>query len=63
VLDLDDVMRDALADLLRCGTQYAPVADGSGAVAGVLSIEIISEFLQSPKALTEEHAAAERPHD
>jgi osmoprotectant transport system ATP-binding protein len=63
VLDLDDVMRDALAELLRSGAQYAPVVDGSGAVAGVLSIEIISEFLQSPKALTEEHAAAERPHD
>ncbi|MDP9276708.1 MAG: ABC transporter ATP-binding protein, partial [Actinomycetota bacterium] len=63
VLDLDDVMRDALAELLRSGAQYAPVADGSGVVAGVLSIEIIAEFLQSPKALTEEHPAAERPHD
>ncbi|HEY8778939.1 MAG TPA: ABC transporter ATP-binding protein [Solirubrobacterales bacterium] len=63
VLDLDDVMRDALAELLRSGAQYAPVVDGSGVVAGVLSIEIIAEFLQSPKALTEEHPAAERPHD
>jgi osmoprotectant transport system ATP-binding protein len=63
LLDLDDVMRDALAELLRSGAQYAPVADGSGAVAGVLSIEIIADFLKSPKALTEEHPAAERPHD
>ncbi len=63
VLDLDDVMRDALAELLRSGAQYAPVADGSGVVAGVLSIEIIAEFLKSPKALTEEHPAAERPRD
>jgi osmoprotectant transport system ATP-binding protein len=63
VLDLDDVMRDALADLLRSGAQYAPVVDGSGVVAGVLSIEIIAEFLQSPQALTEEHPAPERPHD
>jgi osmoprotectant transport system ATP-binding protein len=63
VLDLDDVMRDALAELLRSGAQYAPVADGSGVVAGVLSVEIIAEFLKSPKALTEEHPAAERPHD
>jgi hypothetical protein len=29
----------------------------------VLSVEIITDFLQSPKALTEEHAAAERPLD
>jgi osmoprotectant transport system ATP-binding protein len=62
VLDLDDVMRDALADLLRSGAQYAPVVNGSGVVAGVLSIEIIAEFLQSPQALTEEHPAPERPH-
>jgi hypothetical protein len=27
----------------------------------VLSVEIVSEFLTSPEALTEEHAAAERP--
>jgi osmoprotectant transport system ATP-binding protein len=63
LVELDDVLRDALADLLRSGTQYAPVVDGSGAVAGVLSVEIIADFLQSPQALTEEHAAAERPHE
>ncbi|MEK6278431.1 MAG: ABC transporter ATP-binding protein [Actinomycetota bacterium] len=63
VLDLDDVMRDALADLLRSGTQYAPVTDAEGRIAGVLSVEIISEFLNSPRALSEEHAATERPHD
>ena len=63
VLDLDDVMRDALADLLQSETQYAPVADAQGAIAGVLSIEIISEFLGSPAALAEEHAAPERPRD
>jgi osmoprotectant transport system ATP-binding protein len=63
VLDLDDVMRDALADLLQSETQYAPVTNAMGEIAGVLSVEIISEFLHSPAALTEEHAAAERPHD
>ncbi len=63
ILDQQDVLRDALADLLRSGSQYAPVVDGRGAIAGVLSVEIIAEFLQSPKALTEEHAAAERPLD
>jgi osmoprotectant transport system ATP-binding protein len=60
VLELDDVMRDALSDLLQAETQYAPVVDAEGRIAGVLSIEIISEFLTSPEALTEEHSAAER---
>ena len=61
VLDLDDVMRDALSDLLQAETRYAPVVDGEGRLAGVLSVEIVSEFLTSPQALTEEHPAAERP--
>ncbi len=61
VLDLDDVMRDALSDLLQAETRYAPVVDAEGRIAGVLSVEIISEFLTSPEALTEEHPAAERP--
>ncbi|MGH2954166.1 MAG: ATP-binding cassette domain-containing protein [Solirubrobacterales bacterium] len=61
LLDRDDVMRDALSDLLQAETQYAPVVDGSGRIAGVLSVEIISEFLKSGEALTDEHAAAERP--
>jgi osmoprotectant transport system ATP-binding protein len=60
VLDLDDVMRDALSDLLQAETRYAPVVDAEGRIAGVLSVEIISEFLTSPEALTEEHPAAER---
>jgi osmoprotectant transport system ATP-binding protein len=62
LLDLDDVMRDALADLLQGEAQYAAVADHRGQVAGVLSVEIISEFLGSPQAKAEEHSAAERPH-
>jgi osmoprotectant transport system ATP-binding protein len=61
ILDLDDVMRDALADLLQSESQYAPVADADGRIAGVLSIEIISEFLGSPEAKVEEHVAVERP--
>ena len=61
VLELDDVMRDALSDLLQAETQYAPVVDGSGRIAGVLSVEIISEFLSSTEALSDEHAATERP--
>jgi osmoprotectant transport system ATP-binding protein len=63
VLDLDDVMRDALADLLQSETQYAPVVNAQREIAGVLSVEIISEFLVSPGARKEEHDAAERPHE
>jgi len=61
-LELDDVMRDALADLLQGEAQYAAVVDAGGRIAGVLSVEIISEFLASPAAKVEEHGAAERPH-
>jgi osmoprotectant transport system ATP-binding protein len=61
VLEADDVLRDALSDLLQAETRYAPVVDGSGALAGVLSVEIVSEFLTSDQALTDEHSAAERP--
>ena len=61
ILELDDVMRDALSDLLQAESRYAPVVDGNGRLAGVLSVEIVSEFLTSPEALTEEHPAAERP--
>ena len=61
ILDRDDVMRDALSDLLQAETRYAPVVDHAGRIEGVLSVEIISEFLTSADALVEEHAAAERP--
>jgi osmoprotectant transport system ATP-binding protein len=61
VLDLDDVMRDALSDLLQAETLYAPVVDGDRRIAGVLSVEIVSDFLSSRDALVEEHPAAERP--
>ncbi|HET7510173.1 MAG TPA: ATP-binding cassette domain-containing protein [Solirubrobacterales bacterium] len=63
VLELADVMRDALADLLQHETQYAPVVDHRGQITGVLSVEIISEFLASPEAKSDEHSAVERPHD
>ena len=53
VLELEDVMRDALADILQGGAQYAAVTDREGRIAGVLSVEIISEFLGSPAAEAE----------
>jgi len=62
VLERDDVMRDALADLLQGESQYAPVVDHEGRITGVLSVEIISEFLASPEAKSDEHPAVERPH-
>ncbi len=61
ILDVSDVMRDALSDLLQAESQYAPVVDGQGRIAGVLSVEIVSEFLTSRDALSDDHPAAERP--
>ena len=61
VLDVSDVLRDALSDVLQAESRYAPVVDGDGRIAGVLSVEIVSEFLTSDEALTDEHPAAERP--
>jgi osmoprotectant transport system ATP-binding protein len=61
IIELDDVLRDALSDLLQAETLYAPVLDGQGRIAGVLSVEVISDFLTSEDALTDEHSASERP--
>jgi osmoprotectant transport system ATP-binding protein len=47
VLDIDAVLRDALADLLSEEAQYGPVVDHRGAVTGVLSIEILSHALRT----------------
>ena len=46
VLELDDVLRDALSDLLSEEAQYGPVVDERGEVVGVLSIEILARALQ-----------------
>jgi CBS-domain-containing membrane protein len=54
-------MRDALSDILQAESHYAPVVDARRRIAGVLSVEIISEFLGSADAAVEEHGAAERP--
>jgi osmoprotectant transport system ATP-binding protein len=45
VVDLDDILRDALSDLLAHESQYGPVVDRSGKVVGVLSIELLSHML------------------
>jgi osmoprotectant transport system ATP-binding protein len=62
-IELEDVMRDALADILQGEAQYAAVVDHRGSIAGVLSVEIIAEFLGSPAAHVDEHSASERPRD
>jgi osmoprotectant transport system ATP-binding protein len=48
VVELDDVLRDALADLLESETMYGPVIDPSGSICGVLSLEVIQHTLHEP---------------
>jgi osmoprotectant transport system ATP-binding protein len=48
VLDLDDILRDALGDLLSVESRYAAVHDADGKLAGVLSIEVIAHALNLP---------------
>jgi osmoprotectant transport system ATP-binding protein len=51
VLELDDILRDALSDLLAEEAQYGPVVDARGQVVGVLSIEILAHALQEEVAV------------
>jgi osmoprotectant transport system ATP-binding protein len=60
IIELDDVLRDALSHLLQSDSQYGPVVDEHGRVAGVLSIEIVSHFLSSDDASALATAPAER---
>jgi osmoprotectant transport system ATP-binding protein len=48
VVELDDVLRDALSDLLQSESRYGPVVDERGAVQGILSIEQIGNTLNTP---------------
>ncbi len=63
LIDADSVLRDGLATLLQSGSLYAPVVDPRGRLTGVLSVEIVSDFLSSREASESELSAAERPHD
>ena len=47
LLRLDDTLRDALSDMLAHEVQRAPVQDGDGRVAGVLSIDAVAHALRS----------------
>jgi len=46
LVELDDVLRDALSDLLQSEVQYGPVVDERGCVTGVLSMEVLGSALQ-----------------
>jgi len=46
LIELDDVLRNALSQMLQEETQYAPVVDEQGKIAGVLSVEIMGQALQ-----------------
>ncbi len=69
VVELDDILRDALSDLLASETRYAPVVDKRGAAAGVLSLEVIGHFLHTAPSeartgadlVEDEGDSAERP--
>ena len=58
-VELDDILRDALSDLLASETRYAPVVDARGAVTGVLSLEVISHLLHDHSLATNAPSASE----
>jgi osmoprotectant transport system ATP-binding protein len=60
LLDGEITLRDGLASLLAGGPRYAIVVDGSGRLDGVLSVEIISDFLSSDEASEMSIPAVER---
>ena len=45
IVELDDVLRDALSDLLAHGAQYGPVVDDQGKAVGVLSMELLAQLI------------------
>jgi osmoprotectant transport system ATP-binding protein len=47
LVDIDDVLRDALSDLLQEEAQYGPVVDHRGQIVGVLSIEVLAHALRT----------------
>ena len=47
IVELDDILRDALSDLLAAESMYGPVVDADGRTVGVLSIQVISHAVGS----------------
>ena len=58
IVELDDILRDALSDLLARESMYGPVVDAGGHVVGALSIQAISHAIGNARA--EVLGAAER---
>jgi osmoprotectant transport system ATP-binding protein len=52
-VERDDVLRDALSDLLQSETQYGAVVDEHGRLEGILSVELIHDFLVPEAAAAE----------
>jgi osmoprotectant transport system ATP-binding protein len=50
VVEMDDILRDALSDLLARESMYGPVVDAQGCVVGALSIQAISHAAGSAPA-------------
>jgi osmoprotectant transport system ATP-binding protein len=60
-VEMDDILRDALSDLLASEARYGTVVDDKGVVQGVLSIEVISRFLH--EAPTDSRSGADLVED
>ena len=59
----DEPLRDALSDMLRSEVQYGVVVDAQGRVAGLLSVEIIHDFLvPEAEGVDLERPEADRRH-
>ena len=63
IVEMDDVLRDALSDLLESETRYGAVVDAKGCVAGILSLEVIGHTLQAPPEEVPHGADALIPED
>jgi osmoprotectant transport system ATP-binding protein len=61
-VERDDILRDALSDMLRSEVQYGAVVDEHGRVTGLLSVEIIHDFLAPEAEGVLERPEADRPH-
>ena len=57
IVEMDDILRDALSHVLTGDARYGAVVDRRGAIRGVLSIEVISHFLHD--APTEARSGAD----
>lgn len=61
IVEMDDILRDALSDLLTSEARYGVVVDDKGVIQGVLSIEVISRFLH--EAPTDSRSGADLVED